>query len=182
MNNAVFESEFQSFGPMLHADVRRLRYPAAGFWESIGTHALDIQLSGLADFYGRCRAAQRRTLRRSISVAASCNLLVYVRRMSLQIMETWDPIWLVRALAAASLENAQFDYRDSIVSLVIARAGAESVDIDPLAYFESAIDKCDPEMVPMFTNARDHRPNDVRDILREFGPPELKPKRKRRTS
>ena len=181
MDKSVFESEVASFEPMLCMGTSQLRYTDRALWDAIGTHPLDIQLSGLPDFYGRCRAAQRRTLRSSLNISATNNLLVYVRRMSLQIMETRDHTWLVRALAAASLENAQFDYRDSIVSLVIVRAGAESVDIGPLAHFDRAISKCDRKMVPIFTNARDHRPGDVRDILREFGPPQLQPKRARRT-
>lgn len=182
MNTTMFDSKFQAFVSTLRAETAQLRYSGRSRWKSIGTHAIDARLSDLADFYRRCNSVQRRTLRGSLNPATIGNLLFYVRRMSIQIMETVDPIWLVRALAAASLENAQCDYRDSIVSLVIARAGAEAVSIDSVPHFNYALSRCDPVMVPIFSNARDHQPKDVRDILREFGPPELQLKRRQKIS
>lgn len=181
MNTESFESNLQTFLPILRAQSARLRYSGRAIWESVGTDVVDVQISNLADFYRRCRSVQRRTLRGSLEPAAIGNLFVYVRRMSIQILETGDSVWLVRALAAASLENARCDYRDAIVSLVIARAGAEAVGIDPVPHFNDALSKCDPVMIPTFTNARDHQPKDMRDILREFGPPQLKPKRRKNT-
>ena len=182
MNTSEFDTLLPTFEPILGRDSARQRYADRAFWGSIGTHVLDVHLSRLADFYGKSNAAQRRTLRRSLNPVASWNLVAYVRRMALQILETKDPRWLISALRIASLENATFDFRDSIVSLVIARAAAESVSIDPAPHFAKALLQCDSEMVATFTNARDHRPSDVRDILREFGPPQLKPKRKRKPS
>jgi predicted RNA-binding Zn ribbon-like protein len=179
MNTSQFDALLPTFELVLGPDAARQMYADEEFWDSIGTHVLDVQLSRLADFYGKSNATQRRTLRRALNPAASWNLVAYVRRMALRILETEDPRWLVSAFNIASLENATIDFRDSIVSLVIARAAAESVSIDPLPHFAKAISQCDSEMVSTFTNARDHRPSDVRDILREFGPPQLKPKRKR---
>ena len=179
-NQSEFDALLPTFEPLLGPDAARQTYAIRKFWDSIGTHVLDVQLIQLADFYGKCSAGQRGTLRRSLNPAASWNLLAFVRRMALQIIETKDPRWLIAALRIASLENAACDYRDSIVSLVIARAAAESVSIDPLPHFNEAIAQCDAEMISTFTNARDHRPRDVRDILRAFGPPQLRPKRKQK--
>lgn len=182
MNTSEFDVLLPTFEPLLRREAAEQTYGDRKFWDSIGTHSLDVQLSRLAAFYGKSNATQRRTLRQLLNPAASWNLVAYVRRMALQILETKDARWLISALQIASLENATSDYRDSIVSLVIARAAAESVSIDPMPHFAKALAQCDPAMVSIFTNARDHRPGDVRDILREFGPPELRPKRKRRTS
>ena len=182
MNPSEFESLLPIFEPVLGPEAKRLRYADAEFWESIGTHPLDLQLSQLADFYGKCTATQRCTLRQSLNPVASWNLVVFVRRMALQILKTKDARWLISALRIACVENAMFDFRDSIVSLVIVRAAAESVSIDPVPHFAEALSQCDTEMAATLTNARDHRPNDVRDILREFGPSELKPERQRKTS
>ena len=182
MNASEFNVLLPNFEPLLGLDAGRQRYTDRSFWDSIGTHVLDVQLSGLADFYGKSNATQRRTLRRALNPIASWNLVAYVRRMALKILETKDPRWLISALNIASLENATFDVRDSIVSLVIARTSAEFVSIDPVPHFAKAITQCDSEMVETFANARDHRPSGVRDILQEFGPPQLKPKRKRKTS
>lgn len=182
MNTSDFDALLPTFEPLLGPDAARHTYATREFWKSTGTHPLDVELSRLADFYGKCDATQRNTLRSSLHAAASWNLLAYVRRMALRILETHDPRWLISALRIASLENAICDYRDSIVSLVIARAAAESVSIDPLPHFAEAISQCDPAMVSTFTNARDHRPRDVRDILRSFGPPQLKPGRRRKST
>lgn len=182
MKTSEFDALLPTFEPVLGMDWAQQTYVDREFWDSIGTHVLDVQLSLLADFYGKSNATQRRTLRNSLNPAASWNLLAYVRRMALKILETKDPRWLISAIQIACLENAKIDFRDSIVSLVIARAAAEAVSIDPLPHFAKAIAQCDPEMVSTFTNARDHQPSDVRYILREFGPPQLKPKRKRKTS
>ena len=181
MNAVEFDAKLPTFKPLLGRDAAKRRYADSEVWDAIGTHVLDVELTRLADFYGKANADQRRLLRAALSYEASWTLLIYVRRMALQILATGDVRWLVSALRIASLENARVDYRDSIVSLVIARAAAESVAIDPLPYFDKAISQCDPEMVSTFTNARDHRPADVRDILRAFGPPQLKPTRKRKT-
>lgn len=182
MDTSEFNALLPTLVSLLGPRAVKRRYADREFWTSIGTHDLDVDLSQLADIYGKSNAAQRRRLRESLSPGASWNLVAYVRRMALKILATKDPHWLVSAFRIASLENATFDFRDSIVSLVIARAAAESVSIDPLPHFAKALTQCDSKMVSTFTNARDHRPSDVRDILREFGPPELKPKRKRRIS
>ncbi len=181
MNPSEFESLLLTYELVLGPEARRLRYAESELWDSIGTHPLDLQLSQLADFYGECTATQRRTLRQSLDPAASWNLVAFVRRMATQILKTRDARWLITALRIASLENAMFDFRDSIVSLVIVRAAAESASIDPMPHFATALAQCDAKMASTLSNARDHRPSDVRDILREFGPPELKPKPKRKT-
>jgi hypothetical protein len=182
MDTAEFQQQLPTFEPALGPNAVRLRYDDRQPWDSIGTHVLDRELTRLANFYGNCNAAQRKKLRSSLDPLASWGLIAYVRRMSVQILHTKDEAWLRSALNIASLENATFDYRDSIVSLVIARAASESVSIDAKPYFDKAIKLSSAEMKPTLINARDHRPKDVRDLLREFGPPELKPQRKKRTS
>ena len=182
MKNSEFDALLPTFDPFFSLDAEPPKYSELDYWDAIGTHVLDKQLSQLADFYGKSNARQRQTLRNSLNPALSWTLLAYVQRMALQILNTKDSRWLISALRIASLENAAFDYRDSIVSLVIARAAAESVSIDPIPHFAKAISQCDPYMVSTFTNARDHRPKDVRDILRAYGPPQLNSKRKRKPS
>ncbi len=179
MNTSAFESQLPEFQSLLNVTAARRRYSDRHFWDSVGSHELDLALSRLADFYAGCNDGQRRILRRSLHPAASWNLVAYVRRMALQILSTKDASWLTRAMNIASLENATIDFRDSIASLVIARIAAENVGIDPLPHFDKAISKCDSSMISTFKNARDHRPSNVSAILRFFGPPQLKPKRKK---
>jgi hypothetical protein len=181
MNEAEFEPQLSVFAPVLGPETAKLRCGDRDFWDSIGTHVLDHKLTRLANFYMQCNATQRRRLRRTLSHAASWELVAYVRRMGLDIALTEDHRWLVSALSIASLENAKFDHRDSIVSLVIARAGSEHASIAPMPYFDKAIALSSTQMKPYFINARDHSPVEVRGILREFGPPQLNPGRQKRT-
>lgn len=175
MNSSDFESRSTEFQPLLNSEAAQRKYRA---WNSAGTHELDIALSSLADFYGRCNSVQCRRLRSAVHPAASWNLVEYVRRMSIPLLETGDIKWLTRALNIASLENATFDYRDSIVSLVIVRSAAEVASLDSLSEFNKAMSKCDSTMVSTFTNARDHSPKNATTLINAFGPPQLKLKRK----
>jgi hypothetical protein len=100
--------------------------------------------------------------------------------LALLLLRDRDPIWVRRGLAIANLENGQFDFRDSIVSLVILRAATESIDLDPVPEFNKTIKSCEKSMIGILENARDHHPQNVRELLRIFGPDELKPRRQRK--
>ncbi|MFO0977220.1 MAG: hypothetical protein U0996_12530 [Planctomycetaceae bacterium] len=182
MKSLEFENILASSEAAIGPQAEEFRYNDRQFWSLIGTHPLDLELDRLAAAYSRCTGTQRQTLRGRVHPTASWGLIAYVRRMSLRILATGDDAWLTSALLIASLENAMFDFRDSIVSLVIVRAAAEQMLIDVVPHFNKAIKLSSAEMKSNFINARDHKPSDVRDILRAFGPKELKPKRKKRNS
>lgn len=158
------------------------RYKNATSRTSAGDVQLDQQLTQLADLFMNATPRQRETIRSVVQPRALSNLLTYIHRVSITLLQEHDTIWLQRALAAAVIIGERCDYRDLIVSLVIVRVAAERVGIDHVPHFNSCIEKYKPSSVEPYTNARDHRPSDVRDILRHFGPPELKPTRKRRKS
>jgi len=176
MDDAEFEAGLAEFASLLGSSPSDQAYRTE-IGKHVGTHPLDLLITRLADFYGQCDFDQKEQLRQMPGARESWAML-YPRRMALQVLASADPIWLVRALNIASLENGGYDYRDSIVSLVLVRAAAEQAGIDPAEYFNAAIADSDQQMRPHFENARDHRPSDVRDILRYFGPTELKPRRK----
>lgn len=152
------------------------------FWETAGTTKLDNELARLADLYLESSSSQQASIRLAVNPRAEWNLVAYVRRLAIVILHEKDPTWVRRGLAIACLENGSFDFRDSIASLVILRSAAEESGIDPIQYFDEALGTCEKDFVHVIENARDHRLNDVRDILREFGPPALKPKRRNRSS
>jgi len=176
MDESTFQAAVQTFAPILGPDAQHARYDQADFWGRIGQHPLDLQITALADFCLQCSPDQRMALLRSRQGMPSWHLVCYVRRLALQLLETPDQLWLQRGLAIACLENAEDDYRDSIVSLVILRAAAEQVGLDTRPAFTAAMAECDPQFVSTLQNARDHRPSDVRATLRAFGPPQLKPR------
>ncbi len=148
-----------------------VRYKDNCFWASVGECELDHQLTQLADIFVNVPIDQQQIVRDAIRPGALWNLIAYVRRLSVLISKTSDPIWLRRALAVAAIEDGRFDFRDTIVSLVIARAAAEQVGIDYIAHFNWCLQTFKPSSRDSFTNARDHSESNVRGILRSFGPP-----------
>lgn len=173
----------QRFGPLAEAisgvepNVRN-----SDFWISAGKTKLDHQLTQLADLYIEASSEQQEEIRSSVVPCAEWNLVAFVRRLAILLLDDLNPRWLKRGLAIACVENGRFDFRDTITSLVILRAASEQAGIDPLPYFDDALSHCDHRVKHMIENARNHEPSDMRDILREFGPPELKPKRRKKTS
>ena len=157
-------------------------YSEAVFWESVGATELDEQLTRLADLFIGTPPDQQQMVRDAVHPRSLWNLIAYVRRLSMLIMATSDSMWLRRALAVAAIEDGRFDYRDLIVSLVIARAASEHVGIDHIPHFIWCLDSFHPTSHESFTNARDHAESDVHDILRSFGPSELRPNRRKRSS
>ena len=173
MNTKSFDAAMELLGFMLGADSRDLKYKERTFWKTVGTDPLDVRITRLADFYIQCDSSQRVKLRALLHRKPTWHFVAYVRRVALLILSEPEEPWLSRGLAIASLENAEFDFRDSIVSLVILRTAAEQVGLDSVPYFNAAIADCDPAFVSTLENARDHKPKDVRDLLRMFGPPQL---------
>jgi hypothetical protein len=152
------------------------------FWISAGKTKLDRQLTQLADLYIEASSEQKEEIRSSVAPRAEWNLVAFVRRLAVHLLDDLNPLWLKRGLAIACVENGRFDFRDTITSLVILRAAAEQAGIDPLPYFDNALSHCDHRVEHMIENARNYKPSDMRYILRECGPSELKPKRRKKTS
>ena len=90
-------------------------------------------------------------------------------------MRSVAPTWLVRAIHIACLENASYEFRDFIASLVILRAGDESVGIGVRDYFDVAMLESAPEMVPYLKNAREHSDSVMLYTLQAHRPPGLIP-------
>lgn len=126
----------------------------------------------LAVLYGEASPGQRAEIRRSLAGLDTWDLVLYVRRVALPIHSPTDVDWLKKGLAAASIENGQFDFRDTIVSLVLLRYAAEKAGIDARQHFDETIAISDKAVVSSLENARDHRPGDMRDIIYQFGPRE----------
>lgn len=154
-------------------------YKDSEFWMSIGETELDRHLTRLADIFIAAPQSEQQVVRDAVHPRALWNLIAFVRRLSILIILTSDPLWLRRALAVAAIEDGRFDFRDLIVSLVIVRAAAEQVGIDHIPHFNWCIDSLSPTSHDSFINARDHSPSDILDILHNFGPAELLPERKK---
>ncbi len=179
MKTDEFQMCFQRFEFIIGPDDRH--YPDRIFWKSVGNCKRDSQLTELADCLIRCTLNQRQLIRSVVHDHAMWNLIAFVRRVAVLLIREREPIWLRRGLEIAILESGRMDYRDSICSLVILRAAAESIGFDPIPDFDKALRHCDPTMEHILLNARDHLPKNVGVILRMFGPDELKTKRSRKS-
>ncbi|NQT12703.1 MAG: hypothetical protein HQ582_08140 [Planctomycetes bacterium] len=180
MDTDTFQQRLKLLAGAIGPDVQH--YRDSDFWDSAGTTRLDEEFALLADLYLESSTTQQESIRAAVAPKAEWNLVAYVRRLSIILFAEPDPTWIRRGLAIACIENGRFDFRDLIVSLVILRSAAEQMHVDPLPYFGDALLHCDEPVVHIIEDARDHREKDVRDILREFGPPALKPKRRKKTS
>lgn len=179
MDTDTFHQRLESLRGVIGRAVKN--YRDADFWESAGTTRLDNQLAHLADLYLESSSLQQESIRASVAPQATWNLVAFVRRLSKTLLTDPDPRWIRRGLAVACIENGRCDFRDMIASLVILRSAAEQMKVDPHPYFCDALHQCEESFTHIIENARDHKEKDMRDILREFGPPELKPKRRKKT-
>lgn len=88
-------------------------------------------------------------------------LFEYIRTVAVSVEASGDIEMLRKALAAASIENIQVDYRDSITRLADLFVRAERAGIDPKPYF-SEISKLSSNVVPT------GGPTSMQDTLAKF--------------
>lgn len=149
-------------------------YAKVGAWEQIGQCAADRRWSALADLYLAADTSRRRQIREYFGTRPDDldAMGMYVRRMGKRLQSADDVQWLRRGLAIATVEGGRRDYRDSIVSLVLLRHGAERADIscDPLFRQIQGPEYSAPENKPLFENARTHAALDVAQTVLTYGP------------
>jgi hypothetical protein len=140
-------------------------------WADPGTRDLDAAIDVLADYYIDFPSA-RDTIRSELSEIGSLwSLVLFVRRVGLLLRTAEGEQWLNRGLAVASMVDANCDYRDLIVSLVILRSLAMDAGMNTDSSFDAAIDWSTDRMHGILTNARNHAASDIRITLASFGPP-----------
>jgi hypothetical protein len=149
-------------------------YRNTPLWSYVGRRKLDRKLTRLAELYRNSSPERREHVYKFFEGkrARLDEMWIYVRRVAILIQSNRDAHWLQRGLAIAAVEGGRVDYRDSIVSLVILRYGAERAGIKTRAFFQEAIRIASPECREIFRNARDHSKGDVEYTICEMGPPE----------
>jgi hypothetical protein len=103
----------------------------------------DEAISGLLDqlcsYYltapSEARASIRALVQRQNEDFMETTLFAYIRRGTLRLQTTGDPALLLNGLAAASIENARLDFRDSNRTLADLFVTAERAGIDPTPHF-----------------------------------------------
>lgn len=142
-------------------------------WKDIGRSPLDAKLTALTELFIAANSEQRQLIRDHHEEQHDrlWELIAYIRRVARLIVTKDDVGHLKLGLAAAAIEGGRWDYRDLIVSLVILRFAAERVGIDHVPFFNEAIKTVSMETnEAIFTNARDHSPENVEYTIRSFGP------------
>jgi hypothetical protein len=96
-------------------------------------------LDQLSPAYLTATAEEREAIRLAISDKGGVlsALLGYVYRSAEQVRTQADKEWLLRGLAAVSIENCSKDYRDMLIALAEMYVAAEEVGIDPKPAFKA---------------------------------------------
>ena len=149
-------------------------YDRIDVWERVGKCALDRKLTALADLYLGSTPQRRRLIRDYFEgrTAGLDEMWIYVRRVARLIKGPQDAEWLTRGLVVAAIEGGRVDFRDTIVSLVILRYGAQRAGIRPRPYFTRVMKMAEGEARDVLANARDHDRADVLYTVAEMGPPD----------
>lgn len=169
VNNSILsDREFQKW----NATPGTGDYSSAAAWAEVGALNLDKRLAELADLYLETGPEKRADIRAFFEGNQACldEMWLFVRRVAKLLEFESDPKWVRRALAVAEIEGGRVDYRDSIVSLVLLRYGAERVGIDPRPLFDTALLSSPSDFTELLTNARDHASADVQSTVQAFGP------------
>jgi len=139
-------------------------------WTNPGTRELDASIDVVADYYIDFPSA-RDTIRSELrEIGSLWSLVLFVRRAGLLLRTAEREQWLNRGLAVASMIDANCDYRDLIVSLVILRSLAMDAGMNTDAAFDAAIGWSTDRMHDILMNARNHADSDIRITLASFGP------------
>ena len=154
-------------------------YASIRAWDALGECDADQRFSQLADLYLNSDSGIRRQIREYFSDRNKelDSMWLYVRRMGARICSPKDVEWVRRAIAIAAIEGGRADYRETIISLVLLRHGADrsGFSIDPLFKQIQEPEFLPPENRPMFENARTLSSDDIEKIAMAFGPPTWRP-------
>ena len=138
-------------------------------WAQPGDRLLDQSASAVADWYID-HLSERELIRKETRQWGSLwGLILFVRRVG--ILVDADTKWLSRGLAIASIVDANCDYRDLIVSLVVLRSLAMDAGLETDAAFDIALGWSTERMHGILMNVRNHDLSDIQSTVATFGPP-----------
>ncbi len=169
MNNIEFNDRFAELRNI--PNNKDLFYKSNDIWQHVGKNPLDIQLTKLTELFLEANKRQRKKLIHLFDDNNTWHLIIYIRRISLLIKSNYDVKWLRYGLAIALIENAQYDFRELIISLIILRYATEKNNIKTISYFEEFIKLANNNLKDIFINVRGHSKEDIILTVKEFGSP-----------
>lgn len=150
-------------------------------WRDIGASPMDARLAAFSELYADADLDQRKIIRDFFKDEELRELEVFVARSARLIETTGDAHWLRRGFAAACIEGGRYDFRDLISSLSILRYGAERAGIEVEPFFHEAVAMSLPStstkalsLQEILLTVKSYPKQTLRDLVREFGPPEWK--------
>lgn len=144
---------------------------ASDIWGNAGSRELDNILALISDYYIQYSASRDEIRDEIKQLSSTWPLIIFVRRISQLIKSVNDTVWFNRGLATASMVNANCDYRDLIVSLVLLRDSADRAGIQTTPAFNVALRWSTDQMHGILSNARDHSVSAICSTVAAFGPP-----------
>jgi hypothetical protein len=177
MDNAEFEEAFFTHWLAMPDDGEGIYHAADDSGDPYDSRgcALDSKLTMLAELFLVADTNQRQILRDHYFVGhiePLWDLHLFARRTTLWMDGTMDDRWIMRGLAAIAIENAGFDNRETVVTLVILRFAAELAGLDFVALVDIP-ELQSEELYPHLEDALTPDPDEWRLTIESFGPPHL---------
>ncbi len=140
-------------------------------WSNIGTSSLDQAFIELSSLYLEADDNQKAILVRYCGKKPVIieSLWQFIRRVGYFINTDEDKRWFEIGLAAAMLDACRFDFRDTVISLVLLRFIAERRGIETKTIFDKFIEISEGHTREALKNARDHSEADILYTLRNCG-------------
>ncbi len=147
------------------------RDDTSSIWENPGSRELDDVLTPIADYYIQHPHVRDEIRDEVLRVSSTWPLVLFVRRISQLLESEQGADWLNRGLATASMIDANCDYRDLIVSLVLLRDAGDRAGLGTSQAFDAALTWSTEKMHGILRNARDHSESTIRSTVSAFGLP-----------
>jgi hypothetical protein len=152
-------------------------------WNEVGHHQLDNLFFELASIYDRSSPSEREFIEKFFVVKPYpfvqakklkrlLQLVYFVRRISVLIHSSEQSNLVRTGLIVALIEGGKYDFRDTIVSLLILRYAAERNGVDFLGLLDRVIPLARPESRDVFLNVKNHSDTNMLLTVRRHGPPE----------
>jgi len=155
--------------------LRDSAYYGGNIYARLGRSTLDRQLRELCKVYLEGTPAQRAEMVLHFKDRDTWIFVAFIRRLAAQMTANNADEMLELSLAAACLENAQFDIRDLIVSLALLRHALERTGKRTDFDLPRHLNDVGRSVKAAVGNVRRMSKAELRRISQEFGAPYLPP-------
>jgi signal transduction histidine kinase len=157
----------------------KVEYSPLNLWEGIGQHPLDNLFISLAQIYLGASFEERRCIEALFKDQDKLfELIICIRRLSLQVKSMRDCDLVRLGFILEVVEGGRYDFRDTIVSLILLRYSSEKAGINISLIIDGIINNFAQNLTRLtqdiLENVRKHSDADVVYTIKEMGPPDWK--------